>query len=121
MGKQAKILIVDDTETTRTYLRGILEKEGYEIVGEAADGEEAVEMNRELEPDLVLMDNKMERMNGVDAARIIRKDTPGRKVIILTATAQPSTVTESFKAGAVNFIIMPCEPIRLLRAVRNVV
>lgn len=81
----AKILIVDDSRTSRKILHSILEEAGYEIVGEAVDGQDAVEKFKELKPDIVTLDITMPVMDGIEALKLIKEDSPAAKVIMVTA------------------------------------
>ena len=115
-----KILVVDDVASMRKKLRTILEEAGCEVVGEAEDGDEAVNLSRILKPDLVTMDIVMNRMNGIDATRELKHECPNIKVIMITQMAKPSNVKESMRAGAVNFIIKPFDAQSVTRIVKNI-
>lgn len=114
-----RILIVDDMRLIRKTLADMLTANGYNIIGEADDGDTAVELAAKLNPDLIIMDVVMNRMSGIAATSLIKKANPNIKVIIITQTARPSIVTESFKAGAVNFVTKPLNHIQVLRVVRK--
>ena len=105
----AKILIVDDSRTSRKILRNIFEAEGHEIVGEAADGEVAIEMYKEKKPDVVSMDITMPVMNGIDSLKAIMEYDPEARVIMVTSAGQKSNMTEAVKYGAKDFITKPFE------------
>src|SRR4029077_14948022 len=96
-----RILIVDDHEIFRRGLRSLLESHAdWEVCGEASDGQDAVEKARHLQPDVVVLDITMPRLNGLDAARLIRKDTPAAKVVILSQH-QPALMRDvALTAGA---------------------
>ena len=115
------ILIVDDDAFLRDKLRKILELSGLDVMGEATCGAEAIEMTRQLSPDLIIMDYMMEGMDGIAATREIRSFDPEAKIIILTQIGQPHLVGESFRAGAVNFILKPFDTKRVLSAVRKAI
>ncbi len=115
-----KILIVDDSEFMRMMLRGILEPYGYSIVGEAEDGDKAVELFNQLRPDLVTMDIIMANMSGVDSLREIKKIEKSAKVIVISAVDQREVLLESLRLGAKDFIVKPFEEERVLSAVRKV-
>ena len=118
-GIDMKVLVVDDTSIVRKNVRKLLERNGYEVVGEAEDGSQAVQMARELSPDLVIMDVYMAEMDGISATKIIRRECPDSLVMIMTQAAKPSIVTESIKAGAANFIIKPFEDDDFLKAIKR--
>ena len=118
MGKG--ILIVDDAAFMRMMIRDILKKEGYEVVGEAKDGKEAVELYRELSPALVLMDITMPVMDGIEALKKIKEFNPSAVVIMCSALGQSSMVIEAIGAGAKDYIIKPFQTDRVLEAVKKV-
>lgn len=102
-----KILIADDATIMRLMLKNILSGAGYEVIGEASDGKDAVRKYQELKPDLVTMDITMPGMNGIDAVKSIRNIDPAAKIIMCSAMGQKSMVLEAIKAGAINFIVKP--------------
>lgn len=106
----AKILIVDDSRTSRKILRGILEELGYEVIGEATNGEEGVKMYEELKPDLVTLDITMPIMDGIDALKHIMAKDSSAKVVMVTAAGQKGNVVDALKLGAFDFISKPFEP-----------
>ncbi len=105
----AKILIVDDSRTSRKILRNILEENGMEIVGEAVNGEDAVAQYQALNPDVVTLDITMPVMDGVAALKEIMKINRGAKVIMVTAAGQKGNVVEALKLGAFEFVTKPYE------------
>ena len=117
------VLIVDDQELVRTGLRTILEhQEGIEVVGEAADGREAVDEARRLLPDVVLMDVQMPVMDGVDATRELTGagDHGGPRVLVLTTFDLDEYVYACIRAGASGFLLKDATPARLVTAIRAV-
>jgi two-component system chemotaxis response regulator CheY len=78
------ILIVDDSATVRTIIRGFLEEAGFEVCGEAIDGVDAIEKAKELKPDLMILDLAMPRMNGAEAASVLKRMTPDVPIIMFT-------------------------------------
>ena len=114
-----RILLVDDANIIKLMLRKILTEGGYEIAGEASTGEEAVKKYTELHPDLVTMDITMNGMGGINALKAIRAIDPNAKVIMCSAMGQKYLVMEAVKAGAVNFIMKPFEPDKVLEAVER--
>lgn len=114
-----KILLVDDANIIRLMLRKILIEGGYEIAGEASTGEEAVKKYTELHPDLVTMDITMNGMGGLNAVKAIRELDPNAKVIMCSAMGQKYLIVEAIKAGAVNFIMKPFEPDKVLEAIER--
>jgi two-component system chemotaxis response regulator CheY len=104
----------------RTMLGDILSQAGFEIVGEAETGAQAVDKYRQLKPDLVTMDIVMPDMGGIDAVREITRDDPTAKVLMCSAMGQQALVVEAIQAGAKDFVGTPCQPRRVLEAVQRV-
>ncbi len=118
-----KILIVDDELFIRRLLSEILKKGGYEIIGEAVDGKEAIEKYRSLKPDLVTMDilmPKRDGIGGIEAVREIIKEDKEAKILMVSALGQYSLVVESIEAGAKDFVTKPFYSARVLEAVKRV-
>ena len=115
------VLIVDDAAFMRMLLKDILTKAGYEIIGEAENGKEAVEKYLANKPDLVTMDITMPEMNGIDAARAIKTADPGAKIVMCSAMGQQSMVIEAIQIGASDFIVKPFQPARVIDAVKKVI
>jgi two-component system, chemotaxis family, chemotaxis protein CheY len=109
-----KILIVDDALFMRNMLRGIFEGAGHQVVGEAADGAEAVEQYRALQPDLVMMDIVMPNMTGIEALRQITSQDPNACVVMCSALGQDALVMEAVQAGARDFIVKPFKDVQVL-------
>jgi len=118
MGK--KVLIVDDAAFMRMLLKDIVTKAGYEVVGEASNGKEAVEKYKELKPDIVTMDITMPEMNGIEAVKEIKKIDPNAKIIMVSAMGQQAMVIEAIQAGARDFIVKPFQPARVIEAIKKV-
>lgn len=115
----ARVLVVDDAAFMRKVLSDALTKAGHEVVGEAGNGNEAVEQFRELKPDLATLDITMPDKDGITALKEILSLDPGAKVVMCSALGQESKVLESIKAGAKDFIVKPFQPDRVLQAVQN--
>jgi len=115
MGK--RVLIVDDAAFMRLMIKDILVKNGYEIAGEAIDGNSALQKYKELAPDLVTMDITMPEMDGVDSVKAIIDYDPDAKIIMVSAIGQQSIVIDAIQAGAKDFIVKPFQPERVLEAV----
>ena len=114
------VLICDDAIFMRTMIGDILTQAGFQIVGEAETGLQAVEKYRALKPDLVTMDIVMPDMGGIDAVREIVKDDPGAKVLMCSAMGQQALVVEAIQAGAKDFVVKPFQASRVLEAVQRV-
>jgi two-component system chemotaxis response regulator CheY len=118
MGKT--VLICDDALFMRTMLGNILKQAGFDVVGEAENGVEAVDRYRELKPDLVTMDIVMPDKGGIDAVRDIVREDPEAKILMCSAMGQQGLVVEAIQAGAKDFVVKPFQPSRVLEAVQRV-
>ncbi|MDQ0337274.1 two-component system chemotaxis response regulator CheY [Caldalkalibacillus uzonensis] len=116
-----KILVVDDAAFMRMMIKDILTKNGYEVVGEAADGQQAVEQYSELKPDLVTMDITMPEMDGITALKKIKEIDPEAKVVMCSAMGQQAMVIDAIQAGAKDFIVKPFQADRVLEAIKKVI
>jgi DNA-binding NarL/FixJ family response regulator len=118
---KARLLVVDDHAFMRVAINAILTKDSsLEVVGEAKDGQEAIERCQELHPDLILMDISMPRMNGLEATRKLKAHSPETSVLILTAHADHSLLMDAVKAGAAGYVLKGDHPDLVLDAVRAV-
>lgn len=115
-----RVLLVDDHAMMRDGLRAILETAGLEVVGEAANGREAVAVAHHVRPDLVIMDISMPDLNGVDATRRLVIELPGTKVIALSMNSDRRYVLAMFTAGAAGYLLKSSASEELIRAVRAV-
>lgn len=114
-----RVMVVDDAAFMRMMLKDILSKNGYEIVGEAENGQIAVERFKELKPDLVTMDITMPEMDGITAVRDIKKLEPNARVVMCSAMGQQAMVIDAIQAGARDFIVKPFQPERVLEAIQK--
>ncbi len=103
----AKVLIVDDAAFMRMSIRLILERNGFEIIGEAENGLDAIHKYKELKPDIVTMDITMPVKTGIEALKEIKSFDPKAKVLMVSAMGQEPMVKEAIIAGAANFIVKP--------------
>ncbi|MFW6180221.1 MAG: response regulator [Spirochaetota bacterium] len=117
MGK--KILIVDDATFIRTMVKDVLVPRGFEIAGEATNGNEAVALYEKLKPDLVTMDITMKEKDGLEAAREILQRDPDARIIMVTALGQEKMLLDSFKIGVKDFVVKPFQPERVISAVEK--
>lgn len=115
------ILICDDAAFMRMMIKDILTKNGYNIAGEAENGQVAVDKYMEVKPDLVMMDITMPEKDGIQALKEIRAKDPGANIIMCSAMGQQAMVIESIQSGAKDFIVKPFQPDRVLEAVRKAV
>ena len=114
------ILIVDDAEFMRVMLRDICSDMKLEVVGEAADGEQAVTMYSELSPDLVLMDITMPNLDGTEALQQIIAQDPAAQIVMITAMGQKEQVLTAIKCGARDFIIKPFDQERVTETLSRI-
>jgi DNA-binding NarL/FixJ family response regulator len=118
---KARVLLAEDHTIVRKGLRSLLESEpSIEVVGEAADGRQAVDKTRELSPDLVLMDISMPGLNGLEATRQIRQHFPATRVLILTMHADEEYILQILQAGASGYVVKQAAPEELVAAVEAV-
>ena len=115
-----RILIVDDAIFMRMKLKDILEKGGYEVVAEAQNGMQAIELFKSESPDLVTMDITMPEMDGIEALKGIKAVDPNAKVIMCSAMGQQAMVMDAIKAGALDFIVKPFDNDRVIQALGKV-
>lgn len=114
------VLVCDDAIFMRTMISDILSQAGYEVVGEAETGVQAVERYRQLKPDLVTMDIVMPDLGGIEAVREIIKFDPAARILMCSAMGQQALVVEAIQAGARDFVVKPFQPSRVLEAVQRV-
>lgn len=115
----ARIVLADDLSFMRMVQKEILEEKGYEIVGEACDGVEAVDRYLTLKPDVIILDITMPNMNGLDAMHKIFDFDKQAKIIICSALGQQQLIVEAIKAGVKDFIVKPFKPERILSAIEK--
>ena len=122
VNKKTKILVVDDHTVVRKGLCALLsaEKYGIEVIGEAADGMEAVEKARQLKPQVILMDLMMPKMDGLQAIVAIRKDDPDARILILTSHVEDDMLLKAIEAGALGYLMKDSSPDVLVSTINNV-
>jgi two-component system, chemotaxis family, chemotaxis protein CheY len=113
----ARVLVVDDAVFMRKMVSDALARGGHEIVGEAGNGQEAIERYQELKPEVTTLDITMPEMDGIAALKAILDLDPTARVIMCSALGQESKVLEAVKAGARDFVVKPFQPERVLEAV----
>ncbi|OIJ14699.1 two-component system response regulator [Anaerobacillus alkalilacustris] len=116
----AKILIVDDAAFMRMTLKNIMTAAGHEVVGEAANGLEAIETYKSSQPELVTMDITMPEMDGIEALKEIKKIDPSAKVVMCSAMGQQGMVIEAIQSGAADFIVKPFNAERINESIGKV-
>src|SRR3712207_5192399 len=115
----SRIVIADDHPLFRSAIRHTFDRHpNLEVVGEAANGRQAVELCRFLRPELVLMDLRMPEMDGISATRAIKREFPATIVLILTALEEPTTLSDSLEAGASGYILKHAPPSQITDAVK---
>ncbi|PAV30011.1 two-component system response regulator [Virgibacillus profundi] len=114
-----RILIVDDAAFMRMMIKDILTKNGFEVVGEAQDGADAVEKFKELSPDLVTMDITMPEMDGITSLKNIKQIDSNAKIIMCSAMGQQAMVIDAIQAGAKDFIVKPFQADRVIEAIQK--
>lgn len=112
-----RIIIADDEPITRMDLREILEEAGYEVLGEASDGFDAVELCRKYKPDLVIMDIKMPLLDGLSASKIIHKEELVGGIILLTAYSGKEFIEKATNVGVIGYLVKPIDEKSLLPAI----
>ena len=119
--KKGRIFIVDDSRTARKVLRSILEEQGYVIVGEASNGEEALQTIPETGVDLVTLDITMPVMDGIEALKHLVQRTPETKVLMVSASAQKEKIMEALKIGACDFLQKPYDKNQVISSVKRAI
>jgi two-component system, NarL family, response regulator LiaR len=120
--KRARILIADDHDVVRSGLKLLLRSSGeYAIIGEAADGEEAIRLVEKLRPDVVFLDIAMPKLDGIEAAKVIKRDYPETKVLILTVHEGEEYAIRVLRAGASGYLLKNASKKEIFEAVRTVV
>lgn len=115
-----RVLIVDDSRTSRRLLRCLLEAEGYVVAGEAKDGEEGIKKYEELKPDLITLDITMPVLDGVGALKAIRERDRDVKIVMITAAGQRNKIIECLKEGANEFVTKPYDAADVKMTIENV-
>ena len=117
---KARVLIVDDAVVMRMMIKEILAKNGFEVVGEAQNGTEAVEKYKTLRPDVVTMDMVMPGLDGITAVKQIIAEDPEARILMCTSMGQESLLNEAIQAGAKSYITKPFQPARILESIDKV-
>jgi DNA-binding NarL/FixJ family response regulator len=114
-----RVLIVDDHPLTRDALAALLAQHNFSVVGEAADGEQAIEVARELQPDLILLDLTMPGIGGIGALPLLREAAPGCEVVMLTASVAEENLLAAIRAGAAGYLLKTEPPDRIVEFLRG--
>ncbi len=119
--KKIKLLLVDDHPIVLEGIKSHLSaQDGFEVVGDAADGEEAIRQARRLLPDIILMDISMPHMNGLEAMTLLRKEVPNAKVLVLTMHDKKEYISQIFRLGARGYLLKDTSPAELVHAIRSI-
>jgi DNA-binding NarL/FixJ family response regulator len=121
MGMHPRVLIVDDHPLTRDALATLLEQSDFDVVGQASDGDEALELARELRPELVLLDLSMPGVDGLAALPRLREAAPESEVVVLTASGTEENLLAAIRGGAAGYLLKSEPPDRILEFLRGVV
>jgi len=113
------VLVVDDAAFMRQAISGMLVEAGFQVVGEAVNGKEAIEQYLKLNPDIVTMDVTMPIMSGLEATKEIIKEDPNAKICMVSALGQQKLILQALKYGAKDFVIKPFERERLAATIRQ--
>lgn len=114
-----RVLIVDDAAFMRMMIKNVLTQNGYEVAGEASNGQEALVLYEKVKPDLVTLDITMPEMDGIQTLKELLRIDPSANVIMVTAMGQQQLVIEAIQVGAKDFVVKPFQPDRLIEAVRK--
>lgn len=113
------VLIVDDSMYMRSVIKDALEQSGYRVIGQASNGEEAIDMAFDLQPDIITLDNILPDMIGIDILKVYNEEGLPAKVIMISAVGQESVIQEGLNLGAKAYIVKPFTSEQLLQAVRQ--
>lgn len=114
------VLIADDLKFIKLVLRDLVEKAGFRVVGEASNGEEAIELYQDKRPDVVLMDITMPKVDGLTAMKEILKIDPEAKIIVCSALGQQSLIVQALQMGARDFIVKPFREERVVASIKKI-
>jgi two-component system, NarL family, response regulator DegU len=118
VSETVRLLLADDHRMLRDGLRLSMEEAGFEVVGEAGDGEQAVRLVERLRPDVVLMDVSMPLLDGIEATRLVHQRVPESQVVILTMHGETHVMSQAIQAGAVGYLVKDCSTEEVVAAVR---
>lgn len=116
----ARILLVDDASFMKLVEKDILQKNGHEIIAEAGNGAEAIELYEKHKPDVVIMDIKMPEVNGVEALVKIKEKDDSARVIMVSALGEPRFIKKAIELGAADFVVKPFKRERIIEAIEKV-
>ncbi len=117
---QKRVLIVDDSPYIRSLIRNVLENNGYEVVGEADNGEKAIDLAFELQPDVITLDNILPDMVGTDILKVLKDQNIKSKVLMISAVGQQSVIDIGMELGADEYVVKPFDDDELLEIINRV-
>ena len=120
-GTAIRVMAVDDSPITRKMIKKALEPEGFEIIGEAGNGKDAVELYHKIKPDIITMDVTMPIMDGLKAAQVIKEQNPAQKIVMLSAMSDQDIVAEARGWGIVHFCAKPFKPEEIVEKILRVI
>jgi len=122
MDEKIRILVVDDHTVVRKGLSSLLsaDKYGVDVVGEAIDGRDAIEKARELDPEVILMDLMMPKMDGIEAIKVIKEETPDARILVLTSYGEDDLLLKAIDAGALGYLMKDASPDELVSTIKSV-
>ncbi|MDD3898756.1 MAG: response regulator [Syntrophomonadaceae bacterium] len=120
-GTAIRVMAVDDSPITRKMIKKALEPEGFEIIGEAGNGKDAVELYHKIKPDIITMDVTMPIMDGLQAAQVIKEQNPAQKIVMLSAMSDQDIVAEARGWGIVHFCAKPFKPEEIVEKILRVI
>ncbi|MFW5762474.1 MAG: response regulator [Cyclobacteriaceae bacterium] len=115
-----KVLVVDDSLYMRTVIKDALVAAGYDVVGQAANGESAIDLSLELQPDLITLDNILPDMLGLDILKVLKSEELKSKVIMISAVGQQSVIDEGITLGADDYIVKPFTNEQLIEKINKI-
>jgi len=115
-----RVIIIDDHALFRDGLKGLLEQRSIEVAGVAADGKEGIELAKQIQPDIILLDLRMPNMGGLDTLPVLRKDLPTTPVVMLTTSNDESDLIKALRSGAQGYLLKDMEPEELVGALRDI-
>lgn len=116
----ARIMISDDSSFMRMILKKIFVEHGHEVVAEAGDGMEAVQLYRQHKPDICTMDITMPKVDGIEAVRLIHEEDPLARIVMVSAIGQKTIMEEAIKAGATDFLVKPFDPAKVMEVINRI-
>ena len=117
---QLTAIVVDDVAVMRKMLRKILESQNFDVIGEATNGQEAIDLCKKNSPNLVTLDITMPEVDGLTALKSIKKDNPNIRVVMVSAFGERQNVLEAIKCGAANFIVKPFNAEKVIRVINSI-